>query len=354
MRFCLLAILFAAIFWAWIWGAVGLMVAVPLTVLLVVVGKYVPQLEFLSVLLGDEPVFDPPTRYYQRLLAGDQEEAAELIEQYLEEMPLERVYETIMIPALALAHRDRFRGRLDPDRADFVRAAIKEEIEELAEKVQTEPALTIVEPESVTPTTTAAAVTSAKPRSAKANAKSNAEAIETDAKVVQRSRIQGAEKVQILCLPARDESDELAGMMFAQILERDGFKAEAVSVTALAGEMVDLIAAKKADIVVISALPPSAVSHARYLCKRIHLRFPEIKLVIGLWTIRADMEKAKERISCKKDDVVTASFTDAIKQIHQLAHPLLLAKSESEEGNQTPAQDPNRAPQGALLGATSK
>src|SRR5205814_1067858 len=102
-----IAILVAAVFWAWLWGGVGLLLAVPLTVLLVVIGKYVPQLEFLSVLLGDEPVFDPPTRYYQRLLAGDQEEAAELVEQYLKEMPLERMYETVLIPGLGLAHRDR-------------------------------------------------------------------------------------------------------------------------------------------------------------------------------------------------------------------------------------------------------
>jgi hypothetical protein len=200
-------------------------------VLLVVLGKYVPQLEFLSVLLGDEPVFDPPTRYYQRLLAGDQEEASELIEQYLKEMPLERVYETVLIPALALAHRDRMRGRLDPERAEFILRAMKEQIEELGEQKQAEPSLAAEQkPESSVPLSAADAVANSKPKSPKAEAKAAetkaAELPESKSKIVQRSRISGAERVKILCLPARDESDELAGMMFAQVLEREGFEAE--------------------------------------------------------------------------------------------------------------------------------
>ena len=74
------AILVAAVFWTWLWGPIGLLLATPLTVCLLVIGKHVPQLSFLDTLLGNEPVFELKTRVYQRLLAGDQEEAAELVE----------------------------------------------------------------------------------------------------------------------------------------------------------------------------------------------------------------------------------------------------------------------------------
>jgi predicted PurR-regulated permease PerM len=303
-----IAILVAAAFWSWVWGTVGLLLATPLTVLLVVVGKYVPQLEFLSVLLGDEPVFDPPTRYYQRLLASDQEEASELVEEFLEELPLEQVYENVLIPALGLAHRDQFRGRLDPERAEFIRASMKEEIEEFGERPPLEPKK---------PSPSAETTSLANPNAPVAPAAPG-------------TKMVGAETVQVLCLPARDEADEIAGMMFAQVLERHGFMAEAVSVTALASEMVELVGQKKADLVVISALPPSAVGHARYLCKRLHQKYPDIKLVIGLWTIKADLDKARGRISCGTDDPVVSTFSDAIHEIEQLTHPLLLAKSEAE------------------------
>jgi predicted PurR-regulated permease PerM len=307
-----IAILAAAAFWSWVWGGVGLLLSTPLTVLLVVVGKYVPQLEFLSVLLGDEPVFDPPTRYYQRLLASDQEEASELVEEFLKIMPLEQVYEEVLIPALSLAHRDRFRGRLDDERSDYIRAAMKDEITEFGERPPAEPK-GVDEKES--------------PSDAAGGANAT---VKTDATVTKASPIAGAENVQILCLPARDEADELAGMMFAQVLGRYGFKAEAVSVTALASEMIELVSSKKADVVVISALPPSAITHARYLCKRLHQKFPDIKMVIGLWTSNANLAEAKTRIICNDTDPVVNNFPSGIHEIGQLAHPLLLAKAETD------------------------
>lgn len=309
-----IAILAAAAFWGWIWGGVGLLLSTPLTVLLVVLGKYVPQLEFLSILLGDEPVFDPPTRYYQRLLAADQEEAGELIEEFTKEMPLETVYETVLIPALGMAHRDHFRGQLDPEREDLIRTAIREQIEEFGERPPAAP----------------------EPLPAKALSEKPTRGDQTPISATsipeapQRSKIAGAEKVRILCLPARDAADEIAGMMFTQVLRRNGFTAEAVSVHALASEMIEQVRSKKADVVVISALPPSAVGHARYLCIRLHQNFPEIKIVIGLWTSKADLTKAKGRISGDGTSPVFSAFSEAIREIEQLTYPLLLAKAEGK------------------------
>src|SRR5262249_26436142 len=101
------ALLIAATFWAWLWGPMGLLLATPLTACLVVLGRYVPALGFFNVLMGDEPVLEDHVRYYQRLLAHDQDEAAELLEQYLEEHPSEEVYDHLLLPALTLAKQHR-------------------------------------------------------------------------------------------------------------------------------------------------------------------------------------------------------------------------------------------------------
>ncbi|MHB9068589.1 MAG: AI-2E family transporter, partial [Pirellulaceae bacterium] len=127
------AVLVAAVFWTWLWGIAGLLLATPLTVCLLVIGKHVPQLSFLDILLGNEPVFEPTKRVYQRLLAGDQEEAAELIEDNLKERPLVEVYDTLLIPALALAEIDWHNGEIDEGRHNFILQSLREIIRETDE-----------------------------------------------------------------------------------------------------------------------------------------------------------------------------------------------------------------------------
>ncbi len=101
-----LAILVAAVFWTWLWGGLGLLLSTPLTVLLAVAGKYVPQLAFLDILLGDQPVLSPPERYYQRLLAEDAEEAEDLLDEFEKDRNREQLFSQIMLPALIMAQRD--------------------------------------------------------------------------------------------------------------------------------------------------------------------------------------------------------------------------------------------------------
>ena len=107
------AILVAAVFWTMLWGPLGLLMSTPLTVCLVVLGRHVPQLGFFDVLLGDEPALDPEVKFYQRLLARDPEEATELAEEFLEEGSLEKLYDSVILPALGHAEQDRLRGALD-------------------------------------------------------------------------------------------------------------------------------------------------------------------------------------------------------------------------------------------------
>jgi chromate transport protein ChrA len=298
------AVLVAAVFWMWLWGPVGLLLATPLTVCVLVVGKHVPQLSFLDILLGTEPVFEPKTRIYQRLLAGDQEEAAELFENYLEHQSVVEVYDTVLIPALALAERHWQFGELNEGKHKFITESLKEMIQDRGERQQ----------EARTKEDTA-----------------DAQEVGGDP-----SRVDGTNSSQfsILCVPARDDADEIAAMMLAQVLEKPGCLVKAVSVTSLAGEMVDLVDHCTADVVCISATPPAAVMHARYLCKRLHARLPELKLVVGLWDAQGDLNKSRERIGCGA--IVVATLADAQEQIRLLTESRLPPSEKRAQSDGAP------------------
>ena len=285
------AVLVAAVFWMWLWGPIGLLLATPLTVCLLVVGNHVPQLSFLGILLGTEAVFEPKTRIYQRLLAGDQEEAGELFEDFVAHQPLEEVYDTVLIPALALAETHWQLGELNEGKHKFIMQSLKEMIQYRAERQQETQA-----------------------------GKAAADALQTRSDESRASGI-NLSGPSVLCLPARTEADEITALMLAQVLETKGCVVQAVSVTSLADEMVDLVDEYTAEVVCVSATPPAAVMHARYLCKRLRERLPEIKLVVGLWDAQGDLTKAKERIGC--DAIVVATLADAQQQIRLLTQPRL-------------------------------
>jgi predicted PurR-regulated permease PerM/methylmalonyl-CoA mutase cobalamin-binding subunit len=270
------AVLVAAVFWLWLWGPVGLLLATPLTVCVFVVGKHIPQLSFLDILLGTAPVFEPKMRIYQRLLAGDQEEATELVEDDLERRPMVEVYDTLLIPALALAEIHWHHGELDEGRHKFILQSLKEMIHDRSEGPQ-----------------------------------------QVDA----NEGIDDPSRVGILCLPAHDEADAIAGMMLAQLLATSGCLVQSVPVAPTGSKLVDLVERCKADVVCISSTPPAAVMHARRLCKRLRDRLPEVNLVVGLWDAQGDLNKARERIGCGA--IVVATLADAQEQIRLLTQPRL-------------------------------
>jgi predicted PurR-regulated permease PerM len=297
------AVLLAAIFWTWLWGPVGLLLATPLTVCLLVIGKHVPQLSFLDTLLGNEPVFEPKTRIYQRLLAGDPEEAAELLDEYLESTPLVEVYDTMLIPALSLAETHAHRGELTEERHRFILQSLKEIIEDLGQR----------------PLAVQAQVAANETRGA--NTDSPAIALNSP-------------PVCIVCLPARDEADEISATMLAQLLETNGCIVQAISPTARASEMVDLVAQRQPAVVCVSATPPAAVMHARYLCTRLRARMPGVNLVVGLWDTPGDLATATKRIGCGAHTHVVATLADAQQQVRLLIQPLLpLAERPTQPDN---------------------
>ena len=295
------AVLVAAVFWTWLWGTIGLLLSTPLTVCLLVIGRYVPQLSSLVVLLGDEQVFEPKTRVYQRLLAGDQEEAAQLIEGYLEHMSLVEVFDTVLIPALALAQMHWRRGEIDEERHKFILENLKETVEELDE------------------------------RQHEVEAKQAAETANMTGADSRLADTPHASRLSVLCLPARDEADEIAGMMLAQLLASRGCIVESVPVASLASEMVERVEESKADIVCISAMPPAAARHARYLCKRLEGRMSEPHLIVGLWNATGDLNREQQRLGCGPTTHVVGTLAAAQEKINGLPKPLLNREGSGHE-----------------------
>ena len=283
-----MAVLVAAVFWTWLWGPVGLLLATPLTVCVVVLGRYVPSLEFLSVLLSDEPVLPPQTRFYQRLLAMDVEEATQIAEAFLKGKSLEDLYDTLIIPALSLAEEDRHQGRLDEDREQFVFKTTRFLIEDLAERAD----------ELI------AGNVSSRNRAPKDAA---AQKNETD---------DGG--LTAVCIPARDEADEIAAEMLVQLLNKRGLAARAFPSAALAGESLQQIAKDKPHVACVSAIPPMGYVHTRYLCRRLRAEFPELKLVAAILTER-DVDEVKKRRPPVTADDLASSLKQALAEIISLA-----------------------------------
>ncbi len=278
-----IAILIAAVFWAWLWGGVGLILATPLTVCLVVIGKYVPQLNFLDILLGDEPVLDVYLRYYQRLLSGDHEEAAELVEEYMKDRTLTAAYDEVVLPGLALAARDYRHGNLDAERLAGICAAVRELVEYLGEQETEEQA------------------------KAPENEKREERSPEGKSKFPEQYK-------RVLCISARDEEDEVATIMLAQVLRLNGVSADVIAGVKLTGELVEVVGNSGAEVVCISALPPSGVTHSRYLCKRLRRRFADLEMIVGIWTLRGEAGRLKERMGNVKGVAVATTLADAVNQ----------------------------------------
>ena len=245
----------AAAFWAFLWGPIGLVLSSPLTVCLVVLGKYVPQLEFLDVILGDEPSLSADVTYYQRLLARDQDEATQLVLTQAKTFPPEQVYDRLLVPALNYVKQDRARDDLTEADEQFVLRATREIVEDLGERQ------------------TAAAVPAAEGSKAPASC-----------------------KIRILGCPGHDEADALALEMLRQLLDPARWEMEILSIDMLSAESVARAGDKEPAVVCIGALPPGGLAHTRYLCKRLRARLPAARIVVGRWGLKGDLEQNQEQL----------------------------------------------------------
>jgi predicted PurR-regulated permease PerM len=291
------AVLGAALFWTWLWGGVGLLLSTPLTVVLVVMGKHMPNLNFLNVVLGDKPALAPHMRLYQRMLATDTEEAEDLFDEFTTGKSLTEAYDTFALPALVLAELDFHHDQINEGKLKFLFDNMKELVQEFGDHrllareetlvSSTEPGLPVV-----------------------------------------TSRLAS---VPTLCLPARDEADEIAGTMLEQVLHASGVSMHIVSADSLAGEMMEMIEQQMIEVIGISAVPPSGVRHARYLYKRIRAQYPRIPIVVGLWHSKLSPDKARRLLGCTPDDTVAMTIAEASKHFLRLVDLCSLRQQETEK-----------------------
>ncbi len=293
-----LAILVAAVFWTLIWGPIGLILSVPLTVCLVVVGSHVPSLKFLTVLLGDQPVMRPEAHYYQRLLASDAQESSQVLESYVKEHSIPAVYDCVIVPALGLFEQDRHRNALDQETVNFITETAQEQVEELGLKSdESQPAHPAFEPVPDVSLPMSADKQPAPPS--------------------------GIEK-RVVCVAVRDDSDETVAMMLSQLLRRAGHSARTVppkSVDLAIAEVFDA----RPDLVCLSALPPYAMSYARTLYEALHARQPTLEITIGLWNHSGELSKAAKVITGDAGIPICVTLAEVVERV---GHPDPLVKPE--------------------------
>lgn len=304
-----LAVLVAAIFWTALWGPVGLVLSTPLTVCLVVIGRYVPDLEFLNVMLGDEPVLTPERHFYQRLLASDPQEARRVVDNYLKENSRQKLYDLVLIPTLTMALEDRQRNDLDESTEKFICLNTRELVEELSDR----------------------------PEAARAEEQEAAGEGEERLRVPKVVRAELAKNV--MCVPARDEADEIAALMLSQTLEHAGHKSQAVTAGPVA-DMATEVEKVKPDVVCVSALQPFAISHARNLYARLRRISPTPRILVVLWGLTGEVTQVAARLRLGTEDRILASLEQVLAEMNSAAGAAQssLRSPETEEGGHPSAE----------------
>jgi predicted PurR-regulated permease PerM len=265
------ALLLAAAFWTWLWGLAGLLLSVPITVCLVVMGKYVPQLEFLEVLLGDEPALEPYQQLYQRLLTSNRDEADMLLEGAMRQHSLREVCDIAIVPALRVLEADFARGVLKPARRRAVLDQIQQWVDELLE-------------------------------------------------LLQRSDGRGALSWQsptVLCVPAEDQGDAIVAKLLAAVLTNRGISARVAAIDRVEEEVTAALDTGL-QAVVVSALPPEAIPPARAVIKRIRARAPSLPVIVGLLGLEQELERAVQRLESAGASRMETRVGGCVEEIERL------------------------------------
>jgi predicted PurR-regulated permease PerM len=279
------AIVVSSLFWTILWGPIGLLLATPLTVCLVVLGKHIGALQFIDVLLGDEPALEPEERFYQRVLAGDATEAADQAEKDLKDTSLSTYYDTVAMKALLLAQADAAHGKLSQDKQLQIRDTIEEIVEDLSDYADEVPPK-VDEAAHATP----------------------------PLPVISRGQMPDDWQMPfpVLCIASRSALDEAASIMLAQVLEKHGIAARVqpfVDVATTRGFKVDVI---DAQLVCLSYFGAAAKpAHVRYLIRRLKRVMPRAKFLACFWMLGDDRGKVEEWVQAVGADFGATSLAEA-------------------------------------------
>jgi predicted PurR-regulated permease PerM len=288
------AIITSATFWTALWGPVGLVLATPLTICLVVLGRHVERLEFLEVMFGDRPALSPSELFYQRMLAEDPSEAVDKAEEFLKASSLSAYYDEVALPALKLAQNDIARGALDRVQSEKIKAAVVEVVDDLVDQDDQKPVSETI-------------------NDAEATAALETVHDETlDLPVVERADLapQWQGDKPVLCVAGRGPLDEAAAIMLAQLLEKHGLGARVEGADAVAISNIFRLDTAGIGMVCLSYLDAGSPARMRYAIRRMRRRLPQAQILLGCW--RADTDTTTIRDTAKPDAVAT-TLREAVK-----------------------------------------
>jgi predicted PurR-regulated permease PerM len=265
------ALIIAAVFWTLLWGPVGLLLAIPLTVCFVVLGRHVPQLEFLSILLGDNKALELHEEYYHRLLTEDQNDVLPFVENYIKENSLISLYDSVIVPLIIKIETDLNSEALDPEKAQVLYQGIRDIVENLNEvpKLKTDPE------------------------------KESKESSESNCK--------------ILCLPLKDSKDEIVTEMLSQMLKQRGFKTTNIPLGLDDTQIFNLTLQSEANVICITATPPFTLLHIRNICKKIHLQNTNAKIIICLLGDKKIENESNKKSLSINADASTRSLAETLE-----------------------------------------
>lgn len=256
-----IALIVAALVWTWLWGPVGLVLATPLTVCLVVMGRHIPKLAFLSIVLSDDEALTPAEDCYQRLLRSGEQDEMELVDSYLKTNPMRALFDSVLMPVVAAAGTDHRLGFIDAVQLESVESALRDIVD------------------AVSPVFPA-----------------------------------GDDGLfSVCCVPARARRDQLAGEMLVRLLWQEGVSAQSAEARMPLGELVAWLRKAKADVVCISVVTPSTLIHARYLCAKFRAISPGLRIVVGLW---GRPKLTPEHVTALREsgaDDIVASLAEALE-----------------------------------------
>lgn len=289
------AIILSMVVWSWLWGAVGLLLSTPITVCLVVLGKYVPRFQYFYLLLGDQPVLQPHVRLYQHLLVMDQEEAVRIVEKSAPSGIPEEAFSDVVVPALSLMAGDHRRDASDTVREEVVRQVVNRLLDRFVQpETGSDPAANETPPKTQAPSDRCATA---------------------------------------MLISAHGPYDEIGATILARLFEARGGSVRAVSPHLLIAEMLDELRADPPQVVCLFSLQSDHISRMELLCRRIHGALPDASLVVGVWEPAVESIRLQRRFGRFPRARLCRTLTATLSQLRTRLHlkPDAEAPSFSDE-----------------------
>ena len=294
------SVVVAAIFWSWVWGPIGLILSTPLTLCLVVMGRHIKQLEFLDVMLGDRPALTPVESFYQRVLAGDADEAQDHAETLLKEHALSAYYDEVALKGLQLAANDAERGAVDHEQLERIKSTIKQLVHGLESHDDKQPERKGDNSAVKPPDDEQEFPSSPEPKT-----------LDTPAALLPPAW-QGPGAV--LCIAGRGPLDEAASAMLVQLLGKHGMGARLVGYGDVSRDRVTTLDVTGVAMVCISYLDiAGSPAHLRFLIRRLRARLPAgTPILVGIWPAQDPTLHDKAVQQAIGADYFTSSLSEAI------------------------------------------